>query len=169
MKGYPGVNGHRRIVLQPAELHFEWHESNLVVHTLLGSCVALTFWHPRLKVGGMCHFLLPNRDNYVKNGHHPIGYYGSDAINFFIEQIESAGHKPSDFQVKMFGGSHVIRLQDKYHPELNVADANICYGRTQIVKSGFSIKAEDVGGRRYRKIVFELATGNVWVQYGKAN
>lgn len=167
MKGLPGHKDAIRLSLQPGELHFELHNPKLVVHTLLGSCVAMTVWHPRLKIGGMCHYLLPNRQHYHRNSHHPHGYYGSDVMEFFMEKIIASGHDPTAFQVKLFGGGHVIRLNDQLNPEINVADANVRFGRNELITRGFSIKAEDVGGRRYRKVFFELASGNVWVQYGQ--
>jgi hypothetical protein len=45
------------IFLQPGEFYFGDHETR--IRTLLGSCVAITMWHPRLRIGGMCHYLLP--------------------------------------------------------------------------------------------------------------
>ena len=167
MKGLPGDKDAIRLSLLPGELHFEQHNPKLIVQTLLGSCVAMTFWHPRLKIGGMCHYLLPDRCQYAKNSHHPHGYYGSDVMEFFLEKVAASGYSPSTFQVKMFGGGHVMKLTDRLQPELNVADANVRFGRKQLVNQGFSIKSEDVGGRRYRKVFFELASGNVWVQYGQ--
>lgn len=46
--------------------------------TTLGSCIALTAWHPVLKVGGMCHYLLskPSRGEKKK----PAWYYGDSAL-----------------------------------------------------------------------------------------
>lgn len=167
MRGFPGDQGFKRISLQPGELHFEQQCSELVMQTLLGSCVAMTFWHPRAKIGGMCHYLLPERQQFCQNDHHPQGYYGSDVMAYFLQRIATTGYKPSAFQVKLFGGGHVIRLNDRLNPELNVADANVRFGRTQLIGAGFTIKAEDVGGRRYRKVHFELTNGNVWVQYGQ--
>ena len=61
----PPVSGWRiaqpgeALSLMPGEL---WSGRGAAsVRTLLGSCVALTLWHPRLRVGGMCHYLLPRR------------------------------------------------------------------------------------------------------------
>src|SRR5690606_5865574 len=45
--------------LLPGALWFGTGDVRL--HTLLGSCVAITLWHPRYRYGGMCHFMLPGR------------------------------------------------------------------------------------------------------------
>jgi len=47
------------IYLQPGE--YFWGGENNRVKTLLGSCVAICIWHPKLKIGGMSHCLLPSR------------------------------------------------------------------------------------------------------------
>jgi Chemotaxis protein; stimulates methylation of MCP proteins len=47
------------IFLQPGDWYFGDRDTR--IRTLLGSCIAITIWHPRLLVGGMCHFLLPGR------------------------------------------------------------------------------------------------------------
>lgn len=51
----------REVILQPGELFFG--KEDVVVKTLLGSCIAITLWHPEQKQGGMCHYMLPTRGN----------------------------------------------------------------------------------------------------------
>ena len=47
----------REIFLNPGDYAFG--DEQVRMRTLLGSCVAVTFWHPKLRVGAMCHYLLP--------------------------------------------------------------------------------------------------------------
>jgi chemotaxis receptor (MCP) glutamine deamidase CheD len=44
------------IFLQPGEYFVG--DASYRVRTLLGSCVSITLWHLRLKIGAMSHFLL---------------------------------------------------------------------------------------------------------------
>ena len=53
------------IFLQPGEFYFG--EGKTRIRTLLGSCVAITLWHPRLHIGGMSHYMLPSRPRHRKN------------------------------------------------------------------------------------------------------
>ena len=48
------------IFLEPGEFQFTT-DPDVRLRTLLGSCVALTMWHPKCRYGAMCHFLLPSR------------------------------------------------------------------------------------------------------------
>jgi chemotaxis protein CheD len=48
------------IFLRPGDCYFGGQ--NTSIRTVLGSCVSMTFWHPQLRVGGMCHYMLPKRN-----------------------------------------------------------------------------------------------------------
>lgn len=151
-------------VLGAGELYFG--QAPALVHTLLGSCVAITLWHPRQRRGGMCHYLLPRREDYARNDH-GRGHYGSDAIEFFLEQAQRSGCKPSDYEVKVFGGGQMFEaLAAKTNP-IDVADSNVETGMTLLRDNGFRVRSVDTGGARYRKIFLNLESGDVWVRYGK--
>ena len=47
------------IFLLPGDFYFG--NEYRVIKTLLGSCVSITMWSKRLKLGGMCHYKLPRR------------------------------------------------------------------------------------------------------------
>jgi chemotaxis protein CheD len=155
----------KQITLVQGDLFFD--TPPVIAHTLLGSCVAFTLWHPPTGQGGMCHYLLAHRESYEKNEHHQVGYYATDAIKFFIDKIKSHKLLPSDFEVKMFGGGNMLEAIHNKVNVTNVANNNIHEGRLLLENAGFNVQVEDVGGVRYRTIYFDLTTGDVWVQYGK--
>lgn len=150
--------------LTPGQLYFG--EAPGIIHTLLGSCVAITLWHSERKLGGMCHFLLAQRDSYLKNDQHAQGYYGTDAVRYFAQQIDRKRLKRQDFEIKLFGGANMFEATHSLPNLLNVSNNNVEHGRRLLEEEGFVIKVEDVGGVRYRKIFFDLSNGDVWVKYG---
>ena len=75
------------VFLYPGDYHFDRKGSCL--RTLLGSCVAITLWHPRLRIGGMCHFLLPGR---LRTPSMPFdGKYADEALALLAEEMAAAG------------------------------------------------------------------------------
>ncbi len=80
------------IFLQPGEWYFG--NRKVSIRTLLGSCVAMVFWHrhPKLLMGGMCHFTLPTAGPRKTTGAHkadqPLSYpdwparYGNVSVTF---------------------------------------------------------------------------------------
>lgn len=144
-------------------------EGDVTVYTLLGSCVAITLWIPQRKIGAMCHYLLARRAVHRDLNRYPFGYFASDSLNYFVEQLTRRKLQPTDCVVKMFGGGNMFPAQRYSSERMNVATTNIAQGQELLSRFGFEVKVVDVGGQRYRKLFFEVATGDVWVKYGRHN
>jgi chemotaxis receptor (MCP) glutamine deamidase CheD len=90
--------------LEPGEVAFA--EAPACLRTLLGSCVAITFWHPQRALGAMCHFLVPLRP--ASEAGPPNGKYASDAIAVITQRFRTRGLAPEAFEVKLFGGGNMF-------------------------------------------------------------
>ena len=86
------------IFLQPGEVYFG--ERDTRIRTLLGSCVAITVWHPGLLVGGMCHYMLPKHPGKKRDT--LDGRYADEAMELMLRDIRNAGTCPNEYQVKLF-------------------------------------------------------------------
>lgn len=158
------------IFLQPGEIYFG--DRNTRIRTVLGSCVAATFWHPRQKIGGMCHYMLgkrPGRQNLEEiNGavDGPLdGKYADEALRLLLREIASAGGNPREYEVKLFGGGNMfVHRKTSTNRGINVADDNVVAGRELLARYGFAILAEHLGGHGHRQVIFEVSTGDVWVR-----
>jgi chemotaxis protein CheD len=151
------------IFLKPGEMH--WGDTDTRVRTILGSCVALCLWHPNLKIGGMCHYLLPSRR--VRNSDEPLdGRYGDEAMEMLMKELEKTHTKPKDYQVKMFGGSNMFSeiLKDV---NINVGEKNIQKADELVKKYGFNVASKDMGGTEHRSILFDIWNGDVWLKKPK--
>lgn len=147
--------------LNPGEFYFGG--GRVQVQTLLGSCVAITVWHPDLRIGGMCHYLLPTRG---KNQQVSPGHFADEAIELFRKQLCKTNTIASQYEVKLFGGGNMFKVLGHENTTLNVAKNNIRAGIELLHRNGFSIKAQDVGGDVYRTVYLELWSGDVWVRRG---
>lgn len=128
--------------------------------TLLGSCVAVTIWHPRLKVGGMCHCLLPAR-NRPGQPDALDGRYLDEALQWLAESARRLG-KPSDFVVKLVGGGRLLQERDGVDP---VGARNVARAERLIARHGFVLAGRHVGGSGHRRMWFDLDSGEVWVRH----
>lgn len=150
------------IYLQPGDFHFGAGTSRL--HTLLGSCVSITLWHPDLHIGGMCHFMLPSRGK--KGIFTPDGRYGDDSVELFLCEIDKFGTPPGEYQAKLFGGGNMFsQLTGKKASEVGVR--NVEAARSLLLANDFRIQSEDAGGYGHRRVIFDLRDGNVWVKHKK--
>lgn len=151
----------QKLHLLAGQLYFGHHASQ--VHTLLGSCVAVTLWHPQRHLGGMCHFMLPNRR---RPGGIPLdGRYGDEALDMLMHAIERSGTRPQDYEAHLYGGADT--MPDKSGVKFNVGERNIEQGWALIDQHGFQLQAIDVGDHVPRTVRLDLRTGSVDMQRGQ--
>ena len=154
--------GAREIFLNPGDYAFGDEQTR--IRTILGSCVAVTFWHPGLRIGAMCHYLLPARAPSLTEP--PGGKYAEEVIPMIGEHFLGRGLHPSAFQVKMFGGSNMFQGLTRGE-SLNIGTKNIHMGLAVLTRSGFEILNYDLAGGSNRTVVFDIWSGEVWVRQGQ--
>ncbi len=144
--------------LNPGELGFTCGATRL--KTLLGSCVAVTLWHPATRRGAMCHFMLPTSPQpraFLD------GKYGEDALALLHRHFQSRGIPPEQVRAGIFGGGDVTCsfLTD---PSDTIGSRNVAMGRNLLTHFGYTIVQEDVRGTTGRTIVFDVSLGTVDVK-----
>lgn len=152
------------VFLQPGEYFFGDRETR--IRTILGSCVSVTFWHPKLLLGGMCHIMLPKRSSQFTGS--VDGKYADEAIELLLTEIRNKGTSAKDYQVKMFGGGDMFSHKNSAET-LTIGQKNIQVVRDILSKSQFNIHAEHLGGAGHRYILFDVWSGYVWVRHHALN
>lgn len=156
------------IFLQPGD--FYWGDSATRIRTILGSCISICLWHPILKEGGMCHYMMPSRGvNNVPPPGRIDGRYADEAWELFMIELKKNKTKPSDYVVKIFGGSSMFLERDDLYlrettAKYNIGMRNIEKARDIIHKNNLNVVSENLGGTKSRRIHFEVWTGNVWLK-----
>jgi chemotaxis protein CheD len=152
----------REIFLNPGDYAFG--DEQVRMRTLLGSCVAVTFWHPKLRVGAMCHYLLPARA--ASQAEPPGGKYAEDVIPLIAARFLDQGLPAKAFEVKMFGGSTMFP-DLSLGESLTIGSKNIQVGLAALSRCGFNIVNYDLAGGTNRTVVFDVWSGEVWVRQGQ--
>ncbi len=156
------------VVLMPGE-HFAG-DARHRIRTLLGSCVSIVLWHPRLRIGAMSHFVLAGaaprgtgqHGPYVSNG--PNGRYGEDSLALMIADLKALGVNPTECQAKVFGGGamfdpdHGAKLPD-------VGRKNGEAARRMLQAQRIPIVSESLFDAGHRQIAFIVKTGEVWMRH----
>ena len=145
----------REIFLNPGDIGCgHKHE---VFGTLLGSCVAITLWHPKRKIGSICHFVLPT----IPDTREFDGRYGTAAFEHQKNDLLRLGVNVRQCVAKIFGGGKMFThsgMQD-------VGLRNIAMARKLVADEGLVVTAENVGGEGYRRLYFDVETGEVWIKF----
>jgi len=99
-----GVGGPRKVHVIQGEF-FVTEEPDLVLTTILGSCVSACLRDGVAGVGGMNHFLLPGEDDRGAEG----GLrYGVQAMELLVNGLLRRGARRDRLEAKLFGGARLI-------------------------------------------------------------
>lgn len=151
------------IFLMPGD--FYWGDSDTRIRTILGSCISICMWHPVKKQGGMCHYMLPSRSGNIEAGNTKLnGKYGDEAWELFLREIIKANTKPSEYLVKLFGGSNMFTSRERDISDPGMGDKNIEFARKIIGDFRLNLISENLGGIKSRRIHFDIWSGNVWLR-----
>jgi len=82
---------------------------NMVLVTVLGSCVCACIRDRITAVGGMNHFMLPESGQDRNNPLGDSARYGTYAMEILINQLLKMGAKRGNLEAKVFGGASVLR------------------------------------------------------------
>jgi chemotaxis protein CheD len=149
------------IFLQPGDYYFG--EEKTRIRTLLGSCVAITLWHPGRRIGGMCHYMLPHRPQ--RSASEALdGRYAEEAMAMFRNSLRETGTRPTDYQLKLFGGGQMFQHLDRTRRHVDISQRNVETGRELAARHGFKVQAEDLGGAGHRNVILDLWSGDVWLK-----
>jgi chemotaxis protein CheD len=127
------------------------------INTVLGSCVAVCLWSGRRRIGGMNHFLMPQRVG-VAHG----AKFGGPAMRLLLARMEALGCEPVELQAKLFGGASMIGAPRER--DVTLGRKNVELARGLLREARIPIVAEDVEGARGRKLAFFTDDGSAWVK-----
>jgi chemotaxis protein CheD len=139
----------------------EYYVTNrdMLIVTVLGSCVAACIRDPLLNVSGMNHFMLPEGplDGGVASA---SARYGSFAMELLINQLLKLGARRNALEAKVFGGGNVLRALSAG----NVAERNAAFVISYLETEKIPVVARDLGGTQPRKVCQFVKDGRVRVK-----
>jgi chemotaxis protein CheD len=124
--------------------------------TILGSCIAVTLYSPRFRMGMLSHVVLP-RSTGATN--YP-GKFADTAIDHMLSVLHNHGVKPSGVVAKIAGGACMFG-DGKF---MQIGDANIQATTDALAQANIPLVSKHVGGTLGRRVCFELATGLITIE-----
>lgn len=144
------------VKIQPGEYYVTGRDMVLV--TVLGSCVAACIRDRQTGIGGMNHFMLP--DNVGVSPVGIAGRYGTYAMELMINQMLKSGARRSNLEAKVFGGGNVLRGFTVGNVGQRNAEFVIDYLKTESI----ALAAQDLLDIYPRKVYYFPATGRTLVK-----
>ena len=146
------------VKILPGEYYGTTREMVLV--TVLGSCVAACIRDRVSGIGGMNHFMLPDSGQDQSNPMSTSARYGTYAMEMLINQITKLGAKRANLEAKLFGGGNVLRG----FTIANVGERNSAFALAYLDTEKIQIVAKDLLDIYPRKVYFFPQTGKVLVK-----
>lgn len=151
---------HTDVYLHPGEWFVGGADTR--IRTLLGSCVSIALWHPKQRIGGMCHYMLDRRRDNA--GGALSGRYADEAMLLMLQELLPSGLALREFHAKLIGGAETLGAPPGAPASHDVAGRNIGAAHALVRQFGFKLLAEDLGGYSARTVLFDVDTGDVWVR-----
>ena len=127
-------------------------ERPTVLRTTVGSCIAVCVFDPRMRIGGMNHFLLPDASGVITEP----ATYGAHAMPLLLAAVERAGGDRARLVASVFGGGHVL---DARESAASVPSRNIAFVHRFLSTAGLRVQSFEVGGYLPRRVTFETWSG----------
>ena len=145
--------------ISPGEYYYT--DKDMVIVTVLGSCVSACIRDSISGIGGMNHFMLP--DSAAADKDSPVSEsmrYGTYAMEVLINQLLRNGARRENLEAKIFGGGNVL----KSFTTMNVGDRNAIFVRKFLKEERIRVISEDLLDIYPRKVYYFPKTGRVLVK-----
>lgn len=133
---------------------------DMVLVTVLGSCVCACLRDRKSGIGGMNHFMLPDAGGDQGSPLADSARYGAYAMEILINQLLKMGAKREHLEAKVFGGGAVLRG----FTVANVGERNAEFVLDFLQTESIPVLAKDLLDIYPRKVYFFPASGLVRVK-----
>jgi chemotaxis protein CheD len=146
--------GREAAKIQPGECYVT--ALDMVLVTVLGSCVSACIRDPVARIGGLNHFMLPEATADESVASQPMRY-GVYAMEVLINDLLRRGARRDRLEAKVAGGGNVLRGFGAN----TVGDRNAAFVTRFLEAEGIRVLGRDLGGQHARKIYYFPATGRL--------
>jgi chemotaxis protein CheD len=140
----------------------EYYHTNkdMLIVTVLGSCVSACIRDRVSGLGGMNHFMLPDGGSDANSPVSASMRYGTYAMEVLINELLKSGARRENLEAKVFGGGAVL----KGFTAINVGERNAAFVISYLKMEKIRVLAEDLNDIYPRKVYFFPRTGKVLVK-----
>jgi chemotaxis protein CheD len=153
----------KKIVVIYSGDYYISNDPDVVICTVLGSCIAVCLYDETSRIGGMNHFMLPRAwEQRVSES----GNFGLESMEIMLAKLYKMGATHANIKAKVFGGARMLELSlgpGAADREKDVPTANINFILDYLRQKQIAIVAHDLGGVAGRKIYFVLENNKVYL------
>jgi chemotaxis protein CheD len=130
-------------------------QRDMLIVTVLGSCVSACLRDPHSRVGGMNHFMLPFHGGQPEGPLSESARYGAYAMEVLVNHLLSLGARRERIQAKVFGAGRIVAGMS------DVGARNADFAIEYLQRENIPVIAKDLGREEASKVYFFPRSGRV--------
>jgi len=130
-------------------------QRDMLIVTVLGSCVSACLRDPQSRIGGMNHFMLPYHMGETEGPISESARYGAYAMELLVNHLLSLGARRERIQAKVFGAGRIVPGMS------DVGARNATFAIDYLEREKIPIVARDLGREEASKVYFFPRSGRV--------
>lgn len=151
------------IVVGISEMHVTRNPSSVLVAYSLGSCVGLSLYDTRSKVGGLLHAMMPLSTADPSKALAKPAMYTDTGVSALLQALFDMGATRRTLVAKVAGAATNMENGGLFR----IGERNYMVLRKVLWKNDILIAAEDIGGTAARTMTLDMATGRTLVRTGQ--
>ncbi len=133
-------------------------QRDMLIVTVLGSCVSACLRDPDSRVGGMNHFMLPHREAEAEGPVSESARYGAYAMEVLVNHLLALGARRDRLEAKLFGAGRIVPGMS------DIGSRNARFAVEYLEREKIPVVARDLGRGEASKVYFFPRTGRVLVK-----
>ena len=146
-----------------SEFKVSHDQEDVLITYALGSCIAVVVYEPKVKVGGMLHFMLPDSSIDSKKAAAKPAMFADTGIPLLFKACYGLGAEKKRMVVKIAGGGNILDNNNFF----KIGERNITAARKMFWRNKVLIENENVGEKHNRTVELDISTGKVIVRNSK--
>ena len=132
-------------------------DSERLIASGVGSCVVVTLYDPKRRIGAMAHAMLPSVLRARRDG--PDTRHVDTAIDAMLKELLARGARKEDLEAKIAGGANMF-----IDFESDIGQKNVAGAKAKLEAEGIRLIGESVGGSIGRSVEFSPISGIMTVK-----
>ena len=136
-------------------------EKGIIITSGLGSCIGVTLYDDKIKVGGMAHVMLPEFPENKKQGN--PAKYADTALEILLEKLSENNVNRRRLKAKMAGGAQMFDFSSS-NDKMRIGARNIEAVQQELDKYNIPLVGKEVGEDYGRTMELHLDSGDVLIK-----
>ncbi|QCQ22677.1 chemotaxis protein CheD [Desulfoglaeba alkanexedens] len=147
----------QRVIIRVADMAVSNRPDEILITYSLGSCIAVVIYDPRVRVGGILHYMLPESSMDPEKAKRKPAMFADTGIPMLFKASYALGAQKKNLTVKVVGGAHILDENGVF----NIGKRNYMALRKIFWRNNVLVSAEHVGGSVNRTVRLMMDTGQV--------